>query len=142
MGRSSTRCRAAYHIGVPLSLWDGLLEVCEWALLQDDWKDLSAGACSCLPSLDVGAVDVSLSVACQDASHRFFHRFAISSRQRPELTDNQSVIEGEELKTDLAGNVETSFPPALNRYVARPIASGRGDHSQDRLFMSPIEVCR
>ena len=43
---------------------------------------------SCLPALDVGAVDVSLFVACQDASQRFFHRFAISSRQRPEFADN------------------------------------------------------
>jgi len=32
---------AVYHIGIPLSLWDGFLEICEWALLQDDWKNLS-----------------------------------------------------------------------------------------------------
>jgi hypothetical protein len=32
---------AVYHIGVPLSLWDGFLEICEWALLQDSWKELS-----------------------------------------------------------------------------------------------------
>ena len=29
---------AVYHIGVPLSLWDGFLEICEWALWRDDWK--------------------------------------------------------------------------------------------------------
>lgn len=32
---------AIYHIGIPLSLWDGFLEICEWALWQDDWKELS-----------------------------------------------------------------------------------------------------
>jgi len=28
-------------IGVPLSLWDGFLEICEWALWRKDWKSLS-----------------------------------------------------------------------------------------------------
>lgn len=32
---------AVYHIGIPLSLWDGFLEICEWALWRDDWKTLS-----------------------------------------------------------------------------------------------------
>lgn len=32
---------AIYYIGIPLSLWDGFLEICEWALWQDDWKGLS-----------------------------------------------------------------------------------------------------
>lgn len=32
---------AVYHIGIPLSLWDGFLEICEWALWRDDWKILS-----------------------------------------------------------------------------------------------------
>jgi hypothetical protein len=32
---------AVYHIGIPLSLWDGFLEICEWTLWQDNWKGLS-----------------------------------------------------------------------------------------------------
>lgn len=32
---------AVYHIGVPLSLWDGFLEICEWALAHDNWMGLS-----------------------------------------------------------------------------------------------------
>lgn len=33
---------AIYYIGIPLSLWDGFLEICEWARRrQDDWKTLS-----------------------------------------------------------------------------------------------------
>lgn len=32
---------AVYYIGIPLSLWDGFLEICEWALWQDNWKGLS-----------------------------------------------------------------------------------------------------
>ena len=32
---------AVYHIGIPLSLWDGFIEICEWALWRDDWKTLS-----------------------------------------------------------------------------------------------------
>lgn len=32
---------AVYHIGIPLSMWDGFLEICEWALWQDNWKALS-----------------------------------------------------------------------------------------------------
>lgn len=32
---------AIYHIGVPLSLWSGFLELCEWALWNDQWDDLS-----------------------------------------------------------------------------------------------------
>jgi hypothetical protein len=32
---------AVYHIGVPISLWDGFLDVCAWALLQDEWQTLS-----------------------------------------------------------------------------------------------------
>lgn len=31
---------AIYHIGVPLSLWSGFLEICEWALWQDNWRHL------------------------------------------------------------------------------------------------------
>ncbi len=31
---------AVYHSGVPLSLWDGFLEVCEWALWQENWWTL------------------------------------------------------------------------------------------------------
>ncbi len=32
---------AVYHIGIPLSLWDGLLVICEWAAWREDWKALS-----------------------------------------------------------------------------------------------------
>jgi hypothetical protein len=32
---------AVNQIGVPLSLWDGFLEVCDWALWRKDWKALS-----------------------------------------------------------------------------------------------------
>ncbi len=31
---------AVYYIGIPLSLWDGFLEICEWALWHEDWKIL------------------------------------------------------------------------------------------------------
>jgi hypothetical protein len=31
---------AVFHVGIPLSLWDGFLEFCEWALWNDQWKDL------------------------------------------------------------------------------------------------------
>ncbi len=30
-----------YHIGIPLSLWDEFLEICEWALMHDTWAELS-----------------------------------------------------------------------------------------------------
>jgi hypothetical protein len=32
---------AVYHIGIPLSLWGGFLEICEWALLHDNWEEMS-----------------------------------------------------------------------------------------------------
>ena len=32
---------AVHHIGIPLSLWAGFLEICEWALSQDNWSALS-----------------------------------------------------------------------------------------------------
>ena len=32
---------AVHHIGVPLSLWDGFLDICEWALWRKDWKTLT-----------------------------------------------------------------------------------------------------
>ncbi len=32
---------AVFHIGVPLSLWDGFLDICEWALWQEGWSQLS-----------------------------------------------------------------------------------------------------
>lgn len=32
---------AVQHIGIPLSLWDGFLDICEWALWRKDWKTLS-----------------------------------------------------------------------------------------------------
>jgi hypothetical protein len=32
---------AVYHIGVPLSLWDGLLDICKWAVWREDWQSLS-----------------------------------------------------------------------------------------------------
>ena len=31
---------AVHHIGIPLSLWDGFLDICEWALWRKDWKTL------------------------------------------------------------------------------------------------------
>ena len=64
------------------------------------------------------------SVACQDVSQGVFHHFGISFRQRPKLSDNQSVVEGESLKADFAGYIEASFPPVLDRHIARPIAPG------------------
>ncbi len=33
---------AVYHIGIPLSLWDDFLEICEWALWREDWKTLES----------------------------------------------------------------------------------------------------
>ena len=30
-----------YHVGIPLSLWDEFLEICEWALAHDTWAELS-----------------------------------------------------------------------------------------------------
>jgi hypothetical protein len=32
---------AVNFIGIPLSLWDGFLEVCDWALWRKDWRSLS-----------------------------------------------------------------------------------------------------
>lgn len=32
---------AVNYIGVPLSLWDGFLTICEWALWRKDWKGLA-----------------------------------------------------------------------------------------------------
>lgn len=32
---------AVYQAGIPLSLWDGFLEICEWASWQDSWSTLS-----------------------------------------------------------------------------------------------------
>lgn len=32
---------AIQFIGIPLSLWDGFLDICEWALWQKDWRKLS-----------------------------------------------------------------------------------------------------
>lgn len=31
---------AVYQIGIPLSFWDGFLEICEWASWQDNWNTL------------------------------------------------------------------------------------------------------
>ncbi len=33
---------AIWHIGVPLSLWDGFIDICEWALWQQDWQSMPA----------------------------------------------------------------------------------------------------
>ena len=32
---------AVHHIGIPISLWDEFLEVCEWALSTHNWSDFS-----------------------------------------------------------------------------------------------------
>ena len=32
---------AIYHIGIPLSLWDDFIEICEWALWQHGWNSLT-----------------------------------------------------------------------------------------------------
>lgn len=32
---------AVYHVGIPLSLWEGFLDICEWALWQRHWKEMS-----------------------------------------------------------------------------------------------------
>jgi hypothetical protein len=33
---------AVYHIGIPLSLWDGFLDICKWAIWREDWQNLSS----------------------------------------------------------------------------------------------------
>lgn len=32
---------AVYQVGIPLSFWDGFLEICEWASWQDNWTALN-----------------------------------------------------------------------------------------------------
>jgi hypothetical protein len=32
---------AIAYIGIPLSLWDGFLDICEWALWRNDWNAMS-----------------------------------------------------------------------------------------------------
>ncbi len=32
---------AVHHIGIPLSLWDDFLNVCDWALVSEGWRDLT-----------------------------------------------------------------------------------------------------
>lgn len=32
---------AVCHIGIPISLWDGFLDICKWASWREDWKDCS-----------------------------------------------------------------------------------------------------
>jgi len=32
---------AIHYIGIPLSLWDGFLDICEWTLWRKDWETLS-----------------------------------------------------------------------------------------------------
>ena len=85
---------------------------------------------------------MSLSIACQDEPQGLFHRSCILFRQRPELADQESVIEGKELEANLARNTESGLPPAPDCHVTLPIATRRGDHRQDRLLMNPIEVFR
>lgn len=31
---------SVYHVGIPLSLWEGFLDICEWALWQDGWDEI------------------------------------------------------------------------------------------------------
>ncbi|MDQ3009901.1 MAG: hypothetical protein M3X11_04265, partial [Acidobacteriota bacterium] len=31
---------AVYQIGIPLSMWGGFLEICEWALRHDNWEEM------------------------------------------------------------------------------------------------------
>lgn len=38
--RNSYVGSAVHHIGIPLSLWEGFLDICEWAFVRDGWKDL------------------------------------------------------------------------------------------------------
>lgn len=33
---------AVHHIGIPLSLWDDFLDVCDWALVSGGWRSLSS----------------------------------------------------------------------------------------------------
>src|SRR5262249_26467410 len=33
---------AVNQIGIPLSLWEGFLDICEWALWRKDWQSLSS----------------------------------------------------------------------------------------------------
>ena len=33
---------AIWHIGIPLSLWDGFIDVCEWASWQQNWESISS----------------------------------------------------------------------------------------------------
>jgi hypothetical protein len=35
---------AVAHIGIPISMWDGFLHVCEWALWTDNWDVIAADA--------------------------------------------------------------------------------------------------
>jgi len=38
--RTSYVGSAVHHIGIPLSFWGGFLDLCEWAVVQEEWKNI------------------------------------------------------------------------------------------------------
>ena len=75
----------------------------------------------------------------QKARERTLDRSTVSLCQGAHLPEDQNVIESKELESDLARDVQSCFPPILNRHIAHPFGPGRGNHGQNRLLVARVE---
>lgn len=77
---------AVYHIGIPLSLWDGFIEICEWALWRDDWETLTD-------------VEWSESVGKRAGGRQRLKRFLIDNREAA-ITFIKEILDARQILID------------------------------------------
>lgn len=78
---------AVDQIGVPLSLWDGFLDICEWALWRKDWRSLSTQ-------------DWTDAIEKRSGSRKRLRHFLIDNRESAsafiqELHDAREILSGD-----------------------------------------------
>ena len=78
---------AVYHIGIPLSLWDGFLKICYWAGWQDGWKELSDN-------------EWAESIGRRTSGQARLKKFLLDNRERASFFIQEMIDAREALKKD------------------------------------------
>ena len=93
---------AVNQIGVPLSLWDGFLEVCDWALWRKDWKALPDD-------------EWAETVKKRSGSRTRLHRFLTENRESASELIQEMLDAREILSSDLTLTIKDIAQACVNR---------------------------
>lgn len=130
---------AINHIGIPLSLWDGFIDVCEWALAQSGWDSLTDNQWGVAVNKLAGsrkrlAVFLRDNRAVATEMIRKMHAAREKLFANPTLTIadlQQSSILRREYFEDVPETAEFLFPQNPDRFIADPLLLDRAKLAWD-----------